>query len=326
MGARDLRARRPARAGAQARLPRGVRRRGRAPLRPRRRRRGLLRGARRLPGGVSVHARRPSLDAPGAPLDDAPVRGLLDAGGLQRALPLSPLAGADRPVGRVRSAHANRLRLGCGDGRGRGRQGRRGDRLNRGYAHAVQRHSAGSRHHVDDDQLHRSDAALALCRGRRRAGRRQGQDRRYGPERHSQGVHRAGNVHLPARALDAADHRYVRLLHPRSAALEHDLDLRLPHARGGLHRRAGDRLHDRQRDRLRRSGAGGGPGLRRLRPAALVLLRLPLEFPRRGGQVPRGAAALGDDRPRAVRLAQRAGANAALPHADRRRHADCATA
>ena len=88
----------------------------------------------------------------------------------------------------------------------------------------------------------------------------------------------------------------------------------------------GNRLHDRQRNRLRRSGAGGGSGVRRLRPAAVILLRLPLQLPRRSGQVPRRTAALGDDRPRAVRLAKRTGANAALPHADGRRHADRAAA
>ena len=39
------------------------------------------------------------------------------------------------------------------------------------------------------------------------------------------------------------------------AALEHHLDLRLPHARGGLHRRAGGGLHAGQRHRLRAGGA-----------------------------------------------------------------------
>ena len=33
----------------------------------------------------------------------------------------------------------------------------------------------------------------------------------------------------------------------RAAPVEHDLDLRLSHARGGMHRRAGGRLHDRRR-------------------------------------------------------------------------------
>ena len=40
---------------------------------------------------------------------------------------------------------------------------------------------------------------------------------RHDPERHPQGVHRARELHLPARAGDAADHRPVRLL-PRARA------------------------------------------------------------------------------------------------------------
>ena len=41
----------------------------------------------------------------------------------------------------------------------------------------------------------------------------------------------------------------------RAARLEHDLRLRLPHPRGRLLGRPGDRLHPRQRHRLRRGGA-----------------------------------------------------------------------
>ena len=39
-----------------------------------------------------------------------------------------------------------------------------------------------------------------------------------------------GTYIYPAEAFDAADHGHVRLLHPRGAALEHDLDFGLPHA------------------------------------------------------------------------------------------------
>ena len=50
-------------------------------------------------------------------------------------------------------------------------------------------------------------------------GKRQGvepsQAARHGAERHPQGVHRARDVHLPAQAVDAADHRPVRLLQNR---------------------------------------------------------------------------------------------------------------
>ena len=74
-------------------------------------------------------------------------------------------------------------------------------------------------------------------------------------ERHPQGVHRPEGVHLPARALDAPGHRHDRVRHARAAALEHDLDQRLPHPRGRLDRRAGAGLHHRRRHGVRRGGA-----------------------------------------------------------------------
>ena len=89
---------------------------------------------------------------------------------------------------------------------------------------------------------------------RRGAGRRAREAARHGPERHPQGVHRARELHLPAGAVDAADHRPVRLLRRARAALEHDLDLRLPHPREGLLGGAGGRVHARQRHGLRAGG------------------------------------------------------------------------
>ena len=41
-----------------------------------------------------------------------------------------------------------------------------------------------------------------------------------------------GTYHLSAAPVDAAGHRHLRLLRGAPAELEHDLDLRLPHARG----------------------------------------------------------------------------------------------
>ena len=43
------------------------------------------------------------------------------------------------------------------------------------------------------------------------------------------GVHRPRHLHLPARAVAAAGDRHVRLLRRPPAALQHDLDQRLPH-------------------------------------------------------------------------------------------------
>ena len=52
--------------------------------------------------------------------------------------------------------------------------------------------------------------------------------------------------------------------------LEHHLHLRLPHPRGRLDGGPGDRLHHRQRHRLRGGGAGRRPRRRRLRAPALA--------------------------------------------------------
>ena len=84
--------------------------------------------------------------------------------------------------------------------------------------------------------------------------------RGHDPERHPQGVHRPEGVPVPARALDAPRDRHHRVRDARDAALEHDLDQRLPHPRGGLDRHPGAGLHDRRRDGVR----GGRP---RTRPA-----------------------------------------------------------
>ena len=122
---------------------------------------------------------------------------------------------------------------------------------------------------------------------------------RHRPERHPQGVHRARELHLPARAVDAADDRPVRLLRRAHPALEHGLDLRLPLPREGLLGGPGGRLHARQRDGLRAGGDRRGPRGRQVRPAARLLLQRPQQRLPGGGQVPRRAADLGrgDARP-----------------------------
>ena len=57
-----------------------------------------------------------------------------DRGQVERALPHQPGARADRPVGRLRSADPDRLRLRPSAGQGRGRQGRRADQPSRRHA------------------------------------------------------------------------------------------------------------------------------------------------------------------------------------------------
>ena len=59
-------------------------------------------------------------------------------------------------------------------------------------------------------------------------GRRFGHD----SERHPQGVHRAEGVHLPAAAVDAAHHGYLRLLRPRGSRVWNTISVSAPHLRG----------------------------------------------------------------------------------------------
>ena len=82
------------------------------------------RPARRVP----VHARRPADDVPRPAVDDAPVRRLRHRRGDQPAVPLPARAGPDRPVGRVRPADPDGLRLRRTPGRRGGGPGRRADR------------------------------------------------------------------------------------------------------------------------------------------------------------------------------------------------------
>ena len=65
---------------------------------------------------------------------------------------------------------------------------------------------------------------------------------------------------------------------------------------------------------------------RRLRAAAVVLLRVPHALLRGDREVPRGTAPVGADHARAVRRERRAVADAAVPHADGRRDAHRAAA
>ena len=78
--------------------------------------------------------------------------------------------------------------------------------------------------------------------------------------------------------------------------------------------------------RVRPGGAGGRPGRRRLRAAAVVLLRRPHHPARGDREVPRGPADLGPHHARRVRRQGPQVPDAALPHPDGRRAADRAAA
>ena len=152
-----------------------------------------------------------------------------------------------------------------------------------------------------------------------KAGVPRGRARGHDPERHPQGVRRPEGVPVPARAVDAPRRRHDRVRDARAAALEHGLDQRLPHPRGGLDRRPGAGVHDRRRHGLRGGGDRARPAGRRLRAAPLVLLQQPQRLLRGDRQVPGLAPDLVEADERALPRRERALDLDALPHPDRRR-------
>ncbi len=112
------------------------------------------------------------------------------------------------------------------------------------------------------------------------------------PERHPQGVHGPQHLHLPARAVDAHHRRHRRVHGAQHAALQLDLDLRLPHAGGRREPGARARVHAGRRQGIRAHGARARHGRRRIRRPALVLLRDRDELLSRDRQAARRAAAV----------------------------------
>ena len=80
--------------------------------------------------------------------------------------------GPDRPFRRLRSAHADGLRLRPPARRGRSRQVRRGHQFARRHGSALRPDSARGRHHFDDHQFARRDHLGDVSGRRRKAGRR----------------------------------------------------------------------------------------------------------------------------------------------------------
>ena len=164
-------------------------------------------------------------------LDDPPVRGLLHRRRVQRVL--SQGARRRRPgrQRRVRPGHPPRLRQRPSARDRRRRQGRRGDRFGRGHEDPVRR----SARQVSVSMT--MNGACCRCSQatwwplKSRACRRQAL--RDHPERHPQGVHRPQHLYLPAAAFDAHRRRHHRVHRAQHAALQLDIDLRLPHAGGG---------------------------------------------------------------------------------------------
>ena len=274
------------------------------------------------PGPAPIHPGHPPDRLSVAPVDDAHVRRLRCGRGHQRALPPAPGRRPDRPVHRLRHAHPVRLRHGRPGG-GRGvRHVRRGGQLAGRHGGPPARAAPRPGQHVDDHQLAGRPDLGDVPRGRREGGRPPRSAGGHDPERHPQGVHRPEGVPVPARAVDAPGHRHHRVRDPRDAALEHDLDQRLPHPRGRLDRGPGAGLHHRRRDGLRRGGPRARPARRRLRPAAELLLQLAQRLLRGDRQVPGQPAHLARPDDEALPRRERAQRLDALPHPDRRRVAD----
>ncbi len=234
------------------------------------------------PGAVRPWPLRLDVHQPG--VDAAPVRRLLHGRGVQRLLPPQPGCRPAGSVGGLRPGHPPGLRLGPPPRGGRRRQGRRGHRLGRGHEDPLRRHPAGQDVGVDDHERRRAADDGQLHRRRRGAGRRPRPAVRDHPERHPQGVHGPEHLHLPAGALHADRRRHHRLHGRRDAPVQLDLDLRLPHAGGGGHARAGAGVHHRRRHGVRAGGHGDRPRHRRLRPPPELLLLHRAELLRRDRQ------------------------------------------
>ena len=206
---------------------------------------------------------------PPATPDIAPTRSALadphlcrtfDRSQVERALSHQPGARADGLERRLRSADPDRLLLRPSAGQRRGRQGGRADQPSRRHAHPVRRHPARSHEHVDDHQRAGGVALVALYRRGRSAGRGAGQAAGHDAKRHHQGISLARDLHLPARAIAAADGRYDRLHLSRGSQVEPDERLQLSPAGSRCDAGAGAGLLAGQRHRRARCGARARPG------------------------------------------------------------------
>src|SRR5262249_60887324 len=103
---------------------------------------------------------------------------------------------------------------------------------------------------------------------------------RHPPHHTPHGVPGHQAAHLPAPPVDAHRRRHDAVLHRGDAALAPDLGVRVPHPRGGEHRRPGARVHAGERLRVRRGGDGGRTGGRpRPPPPFPSSLTAPPSFP-----------------------------------------------
>ena len=142
------------------------------------------------PGEYPFTRGRPADHVPQPLLDHAPVRRLRHRRGDEPPLPLPPRARPDRPLGRLRPADADGLRLRLAGRRGRGGPGRGADQQPGRHGRPARWPAARRGQHLDDDQRDRADPAGPLRGGGRGPGRAARADLGHDPERHPQGVHR----------------------------------------------------------------------------------------------------------------------------------------
>ena len=255
---------------------------------------GVRARRRRVPRRVPVHPRAVRVDVPLEAVDDADVRRLRHGRGHELAVQGDHPRRRRRPLDRVRHADAARARL----RRSACRRARSAGAAWPSTRWPTWRTSTpgidlGA---ITTSMTINSPAAVIFAMyvaQAERAGVDRVPPRRHAPERHPEGVPGPEGVRVPAAAVDAAGARHDRLHRGGDAALALDLDLRLPHPRGGLDGRRGAGLHARQRLRLRGAGDAGGPARRRVRPPALVLLQRPHRLLRGDRQVPRRPSHLG---------------------------------
>src|SRR3989442_1287699 len=131
----------------------------------------------------------------------------------------------------------------------------------------------------------------------------------------AEGTHPRGKD--PPLHPDAGARRHIRIRHPAGGGVEHDLDQRLPHPRGGSDGRPGTRVHARERHGVRPVGDRQRTPGGRLRTPSFVLLHRAHRSVRRTRQVPRGASHLGARDAGHLRREESAIVAVAVPHADR---------
>ena len=164
-----------------------------------------LSGHRALPARpLPHHVRQPALDR-------APICRLLHGRGFERLLPPQPRGRPEGPLGRLRPRHPSRLRFRPSARLGRCGHGGCRHRFHLRHAHPVRRHSARPDERVDDHERRGAAGARALHRRGGGTGRAGPKTLRHDPERHSQRVHGAQHLYLPAERVDAHHLRHLRL-------------------------------------------------------------------------------------------------------------------